>query len=123
MGFRGRFAGQQPQPLMSALAHSGHMQCTNARPLCPNSDRESGFPRKVMSALPPKANMCSALRHVCFGPIADTCGATNDVRYGPNADVVRRVILVPYSASLPEFTVDTLHRFRARSSVFDNESP
>jgi hypothetical protein len=25
----------------------------------------------VMSALPPKADMCSALAHVCFGPIAD----------------------------------------------------
>jgi hypothetical protein len=24
-----------------------------------------------MSALPPKADMCSAHRHVCFGPIAD----------------------------------------------------
>jgi hypothetical protein len=24
-----------------------------------------------MSALPPKADMCSALRYVCFGPIAD----------------------------------------------------
>jgi hypothetical protein len=23
-----------------------------------------------MSALPPKADMCSALNHVCFGPIA-----------------------------------------------------
>jgi hypothetical protein len=23
----------------------------------------------VMSALPPKADMCSALTHVCFGPI------------------------------------------------------
>jgi hypothetical protein len=28
--------------------------------LCPN-----------MSALPPKADMCSALAHVCFGPKAD----------------------------------------------------
>jgi hypothetical protein len=37
----------------------------------PNSDRQSGFPRKVMSALPPKADMCSALAHVCFGPKAD----------------------------------------------------
>jgi hypothetical protein len=27
----------------------------------PNSDRKSGFPRKVMSALPPKADMCSAI--------------------------------------------------------------
>src|SRR6202008_961178 len=28
----------------------------------------------VMSALPPKADMCSALAHVCFGPIADIEG-------------------------------------------------
>jgi hypothetical protein len=25
----------------------------------------------VMSALPPKADICSALAYVCFGPIAD----------------------------------------------------
>jgi hypothetical protein len=37
----------------------------------PNSDRESGFPQTVMSALLPKADMCSALAHVCFGPKAD----------------------------------------------------
>ena len=29
----------------------------------------------AMSALPPKADMCSALLHVCFGPIADSCTA------------------------------------------------
>ena len=28
-------------------------------------------PRKVMSALPPKADMCGAARDVRFGPIAD----------------------------------------------------
>jgi hypothetical protein len=27
--------------------------------------------QKPMSALPPKADMCAALVHVCFGPIAD----------------------------------------------------
>jgi hypothetical protein len=37
----------------------------------PNSDRESGFPQTVMSALPPKADMCGAVVHVRFGPIAD----------------------------------------------------
>jgi hypothetical protein len=37
----------------------------------PNSDRESGFPQKVISALPPKADMCEALADVCLGPIAD----------------------------------------------------
>jgi hypothetical protein len=30
----------------------------------PNSDRESGFPQKFMSALHPKADMCGAIRHV-----------------------------------------------------------
>src|SRR5262249_24267820 len=28
-----------------------------------------------MSALPPKADMCSALGHLCFGPKADSCTA------------------------------------------------
>jgi len=27
--------------------------------------------RQPMSALPPKADMCGALLHVCYGPIAD----------------------------------------------------
>ena len=45
----------------------GHVRFT------PDNDRESGFPHKVMSALPPKADMCSALARVCFGPIADSC--------------------------------------------------
>jgi hypothetical protein len=41
----------------------------------PDSDRKSEFPHKVMSALPPKADMC---------------GATMDVRYGPKADIGAR---------------------------------
>ena len=32
----------------------------------PNSDRESGFPHKVVSALPPKADMCGATAYVCL---------------------------------------------------------
>jgi hypothetical protein len=30
----------------------------------PNRDRESGFPQKVMSASPPKADRCSAKQNV-----------------------------------------------------------
>jgi hypothetical protein len=45
----------------------------------PNSDRESGFPHKVMSALPPKADMCGALGDVGFGPKADICAAIRHV--------------------------------------------
>jgi len=37
---------------------------TNVR-YYPNSDRESRHPQKVMSALPPKADMCDALADVC----------------------------------------------------------
>ena len=36
-----------------------------------DSDRESGLPHTVMSALPLKADVCDANRQVCFGPIAD----------------------------------------------------
>jgi len=38
----------------------------------PESDRESGHPHKVMSALHLKADMCGAVAHVCYRPIADT---------------------------------------------------
>ena len=40
----------------------------------PNSDRESGFPQTVMSALPPRADMCGATRDVRFGPCVDVYG-------------------------------------------------
>jgi hypothetical protein len=36
----------------------------------PDSDRESGFPQTVMSALPPKADMCGAARDVRFGSLS-----------------------------------------------------
>ena len=33
--------------------------------------KQTRAPQKAMSALPPKADMCGALAHVCFVPIAD----------------------------------------------------
>jgi len=51
--------------LADICSAKGHVRFT------PNSDRESEIPQKVMSALPRKADMCSALAYVCFGPIAD----------------------------------------------------
>jgi hypothetical protein len=50
---------------------SRHMRRNKACPLYPNSDRESGLPHTVMSALPLKADVCDAIAHVCYGPIAD----------------------------------------------------
>jgi hypothetical protein len=35
------------------------------------SQKRTCAPQKVMSALPPKADMCVALAYVCFGPKAD----------------------------------------------------
>jgi hypothetical protein len=55
---------------MSALGQKLCDATTHVR-FTPNSDRESGHPQKAMSALPPEADMCGALLHVCFGPIAD----------------------------------------------------
>src|SRR5262245_30986940 len=39
--------------------------------LRPNSDHEKRISGEIMSALPSKADMCSAMAHVCFGPKAD----------------------------------------------------
>ena len=80
---------QSHRRLQQGFATSEMGLCAARRHVCftPNSDRESEIPQKVMSALPPKADMCSAQAHVCFGPIADMCGATTDVRFGPKADI------------------------------------
>ena len=41
----------------------------------------------LMSALPPKADMCGALAHVCFVPIADSCSAAK-VRYSISSSAI-----------------------------------
>jgi hypothetical protein len=44
--------------------------------------KQTYAPQNVMSALPPKADMCGAARDVCFGPKADSCSAAkNDHHY------------------------------------------
>src|SRR5262245_37592630 len=55
----------------------------------PNSDRESRHPQTVMSALSPKADMCSALADVCFGPIADIRGRLLDHFVGDIYEALR----------------------------------
>jgi hypothetical protein len=39
---------------------SRHISAKGNVRFAPNSDRESGFPQTLMSALPPKADMCGA---------------------------------------------------------------
>ena len=59
---------------MSALGQK--QTCALHKPMSAllNSDRESGFPQKAMSALPPKADMCGATRDVRLVPKADIEG-------------------------------------------------
>jgi hypothetical protein len=42
--------------------------------------------QEAMSALPPKADMCSAAVHVRFGPKADISRCKCHVRFAPKAD-------------------------------------
>src|SRR5262245_3462421 len=51
--------GARASPVMSALGQ-----------------KQTFAAQKVMSALPPKGDMCGALGHVCFGPKADIAAAT-----------------------------------------------
>jgi len=44
--------------------------------------------QEPMSALPPKADMCTARGHVCFGPIADIAPLAT---IGPPLNVAQRV--------------------------------
>ena len=53
--------------------------------LPPSSDRESGLPQTVMSALPLKADLCGATRNVRYGPIVDT--ATRATEGAPCRDL------------------------------------
>ena len=42
--------------------------------LPPIATAKADMPQMVMSALPPKADMCDATRDVCFGPIDGVIG-------------------------------------------------
>src|SRR5262245_44580240 len=57
---------------LSALGHKRTCAAQNGMSaLDPIATRKADMPQMIMSALPPKADMCSALAHVCFGPKAD----------------------------------------------------
>jgi hypothetical protein len=66
---------------MSALGQKqtyALQQAMSALP--PIATEKADMPQMVMSALPPKADMCGALADVCFGPKADICSAKGHVR-------------------------------------------
>ena len=65
-----------------------------------------------MSALPLKADMCSAVADVCFGPIADMCSALALVSRGPQGTFVQHVakrIAIPAMPSRPILRASHTH--------------
>jgi len=57
---------------MSALGQKRTCAVQTAMSASPSiATVKADMPQMVMSALPPKADVCSANRHVCFGPKAD----------------------------------------------------
>jgi hypothetical protein len=86
----------------------------------PNSDRKSGFPHKVMSALPPKADIDRHLSNVCEGcqeqtlvsylPFAFSlcsmanclCSTPNMVDQAPNTTVTRSVVYETVTMYIPQ---------------------
>src|SRR6476660_5695834 len=78
----------------------GHVRFTS------NSDRESEFPQRAISALPPKADMCGAIAHVCYGPEEDMCSARLVSAKGQRAEVISRSVGLanwPLAITLPGF--------------------
>jgi hypothetical protein len=60
------------QTFWLALIAGPHVRRKTLRPLYPpTTTAKADFRTVVMSALPPKADMCSATSDVCFGPLAD----------------------------------------------------
>jgi len=61
---------------MSALGQKQTCAVQNVMSaLPPIATAKADMPKWSLSALPPKADMCGALGHVCFGPIADIATA------------------------------------------------
>ena len=54
--------------------------------------------QNVMSALPPKADMCSAIRHVRFVPIADMTDLSRNSMMDQNRNLAVRENLDGYTA-------------------------
>src|SRR5262245_6302978 len=87
----------------------------------PNSDRESGLPQTVMSALPPKADMCSAVAHVCFGPKADICDLLK--QKDRLAAVSPKIHKCFDMLKLAQSAVSALQLSRSAASILREQSP
>ena len=71
-----------------------------------------------MSALPPKADMCSALAYVCFGPIADISqsAAPFIIESGTGSEV-RQPLRYAIVGGLPVSQILSLYTHRSSTSL------
>src|SRR5262249_47289103 len=76
--------------LMSSLGQKQTLAVPQPMSACPQiAPAKAALSQTAMSALPPKADMCSALAHVGFGPIADIAPFIRSHRrrgQGPNPE-------------------------------------
>src|SRR5262249_40996596 len=75
-------------PRASRLAKEGGLLSRMCAACCRSvstlGQKQTYAVQKDMSALPPKADMCGALVHVCFGPIADISTRRSSFTYCPS---------------------------------------
>ena len=68
---------------------SGHLRCKSGMSaLPPIATAKADFRNKVMSALPPKADMCGATRDVRFGPLTSDLQSRRTTRTNPAARLI-----------------------------------
>jgi hypothetical protein len=79
-------------------------------------------PHKAMSALPPKADMCSASRDVRYGPIADMRAHHSVETSGDNAEVSNSWFCCPTILKPPmRDPLRMRHQFQAKAPIVNPE--
>ena len=87
-------------------------------PMSALGQKQTFAAQKVMSALPPKGDMCGALGHVCFGPKADikSLGAKPALLCGVRCDLAD-------SRGFSSIDINSLLRIRLLARVFEVSDP
>src|SRR4029450_960532 len=70
-------ASARPIPNKACSGSCARIEAPKSPSMSPLGQKRTFRSAIVMSALPPKADMCSALAYGCFGPIADIGGVRN----------------------------------------------
>ena len=78
------------------MARQVVIACKSSIPTSALGQKQTCAPQKVMSALPPKEDMCGATRDVHFGPIADIPTVRTMPRFGSKAEIRLLILMSAY---------------------------